>query len=321
MTNRVDWVDAARITRAEIRNLACLTQQAESATGLVDMTAVRLEKLLECRPDRRRYVVFESGAPAGWVVVRVDGCTGILTVDQCVLESPAGPSSRAEIARGLVDAAGRMAKDIATAYGGAVSGETVTVRFEVPCADDLTGAALSARGARIVHRWKRLRAGIIDALGRLPKQPANVEVRRVETEEDFAAHHRIRNVGYAQLPDDRMLTLEEWRDQLIDEPGSAPDSWLVAYLDGEPVGMLAASLSRAELGAVYISHAATVPAAQGSQCNHALHRAALKWGLAQGMTWSRYRTVEALGAPVGEVDRKGYQTVDYLDVWEMRLKP
>lgn len=318
MTNRVAWVDAARLTRAEIRNLSCLTQHAEASTGLVDMTVVRLEKLFECRPDRRGYVVFESGAPAGWVVVRVDGCTGILTVDQCVLESPER-QSRAEIAGGSIDAACRMAKEIATACESAVSGENVTLRFEVPCADDLTGAALSSRGARIVHRWKRLRAGITDALSRFPEQPANVEVRRVETEEDFAAHHRIRNVGYAQLSDDRMLTLEEWRDQLIDEPGSAPDSWLVAYLDGEPVGMLAASLSRAELGAVYISHGATLPAAQGSQCNQALHRAALKWGLAQGMTWSRSRTVEALGAPVGEVDRKGYQTVDYLDVWEMRL--
>lgn len=314
-----DYVDAADISSAGIRLLALLTQEAEASIGLVDMTIVRLEKLFEIQPNRRGCVLREAGVAVGWVAVRVDGCTGVLTADQSVLASPS-ETSRAGIADELVETAGRMAMEIAAVAGTAGPGESVRLRFEVPRGDAVMREALSRRGARVVHHWQRLRADINDALRRFPEQPPNVEVKRVDTEEDFAAHHRIRNVGYSQLSGDRVLTREEWRDQLLDEPGNAPDSWLLAYLDGRPAGMLAASLSRAELGAVYISHAATLPEARGSRCNIALNRAALKWGLAQGLKWSRYRAEAEISPPVGEVDPRGYLAVDTLDIWELVLK-
>lgn len=311
----LECVDATDVTGADIRTLTRLTQEAEASTGLVDMTVVRLSKLFESDPGRRGCVVHQSGVPVGWVAVRVDGCTGVLTADLSVFSS--GSSAlRTAAANGLVSRAGRMAVEIVAGWRAAAVADRVRLRFEVPHEDVVVGDALISSGARIAHRLTRLRADISDVLRRFPEQPANVEVRRVETEDDFAAHHRIRNVCYGQLPDDRLLTVEEWRDQLLDEPGSAPDCWLIALLDGVPVGMLAASLSRAELGAVYIAHAATLPEARGSRCNIALNRAALNWGLARGLTRSGYRAEEELSPPVGEVDPRGYLVVDYLDVWE-----
>ncbi|MCB0930525.1 MAG: hypothetical protein KDB71_01325 [Mycobacterium sp.] len=301
---------------ADIPTLARLTREAEAATGLVDMTTVRLAKLFEPQPTRRAHVVpGPDSRPAGWVAVRVDGCTGVLTADQCVFDGTS-TASRTQVADELVELAGRMAAEIATASG---SGEPVRLRFEVPRLDTVVRRALHARGARVVDTLARVRADINEVLRNSPAQPANVEVRRVETEDDFAAHHRIRNVGYAQLPDDRPLTVGQWRDQLLDEPGSAPDSWLLALVNGVPAGMLAASLSRAELGAVYIAHAATLPEARGSRCNYALNRVALTWGLAKGLTWSRSRcrADETLGVGVGEVNSRGYLVVDYLDIWEV----
>lgn len=204
---------------ADIPTLARLTREAEAATGLVDMTTVRLAKLFEPQPTRRAHVVpGPDSRPAGWVAVRVDGCTGVLTADQCVFDGTS-TASRTQVADELVELAGRMAAEIATASG---SGEPVRLRFEVPRLDTVVRRALHARGARVVDTLARVRADINEVLRNSPAQPANVEVRRVETEDDFAAHHRIRNVGYAQLPDDRPLTVGQWRDQLLDEPGSAP---------------------------------------------------------------------------------------------------
>lgn len=304
---------------ADLKTLTRLTQEAESVIGLIDMTEVRLAKLFEYGPTRRAHVTPGAGGdPAGWVAVRVDGCTGALTADQCVFVG-ASESSRAQVADALVDHARRMAADIAAKSAAA---QTAPLRFEVPRSDEIVRRALRARGAQVVDTLARLRANITEILRRSQQTPSNVEIRRVETDADFAAHHHIRNIGYGQLPHDRLLTVEQWRDQLLDEPGSAPDSWLLAVVDGEPVGMLAASLSRAELGAVYIAHAATLPQARGSRCNEALNQVALNWGLARGLTLSRSRcrADETLDAAVGEINSRGYEVVDYLDVWQMRAE-
>lgn len=304
---------------AELQTLTRLTQEAESALGLIDMTTVRLAKLFESGPTRRAHVApGPGGDPAGWVAVRVDGCTGALIADHCVFAG-APESVRTNVADALIDHARRMSTEIVAVSG---TSEPVPLRFEVPRSDEGFRRELEARGARVIDTLARLRADIIEVLRLSPEVPANVQIRRVETDRDFAAHHHIRNTGYGQLPHDRLLTLEQWRDQLCDEPGSAPESWLLATVDGEPVGMLAASLSRAELGAVYIAHAATLPQARGSRCNYALNQVALNWGLAQGLTRSRSRcrADEILGAAVGEVNSRGYEVVDYLDVWQMRAE-
>jgi hypothetical protein len=310
----LDCVDAASVTGADIADLTRLTQKIEASTGLVDMTAVRLTKLFESHLTRRGCVLYESGSPVGWVAVRVDGCTGVLTSEQSVFASESA-TLRSAVANALVEKAVGLAAEVGASS--VIAGTSVKLRFEAPRADSVISEALTSHGARVVNHWKRIRADIDEALRRLPGTPPNVEVRRVETEEDFAVHHRIRNVGYGQVPGDRMLTLGQWRDQLNDEPGCAPDSWMLAYLDGEPVGMYVSSLSRAELGAVYLSHSATLPGARNAGCQTALNRSALTWGLAQGLTWSRSRRVQRRGPAVGEVDNNGFSAVDYLDVWEM----
>jgi hypothetical protein len=312
MMIRLDCVDAVSVTSADVRDLTRLTQEVEVSTGLVDMTFVRLAKLFEPQPSRRGCVLYESGSPVGWVAVRVDGCTGVLTAEQSVFASESA-ALRSAVAGELVETAGRMAVEIGATSGVAGTPETLRLRFEVPRADAVMREALASRGARVVHHWKRLRADINEVLRGFPEQAANVEVRRVETEDDFAAHHRIRNIGYGQLPEDRILTLEEWHAQLCDEPGSAPESWLLAYLNGEPVGMLAASLSRAELGAWYGAHSATLPEARGAHINHALNRTALNWGLAQGLTWIRSRSMGW--------QKRDYSLIDYLDIWETLPRP
>lgn len=299
-------LDAISVTGAEIRDLTRLTQEAEASTGLVDMTVVRLEKLFESQPRRRGCVIHESGSPVGWVAVRVDGCTGFLIAEQSVFASKS-VNSRLAVARELVERAVGMADKVAAMSP--VSGNGARLRFEVPRGDTVMREALGSYGAKVVHSWKRFGADISEALRALPERPSQVEVRRVETEDDFAAHHHVRNIGYGQLPEDRTLTLEEWRAQLRDEPGSAPESWLVARLNGKPVGMLAGSLSRAELGAFYVAHAATLPEAQGLHVNDTLNWTALNWALAQGLTRVRSRTPGW--------HKRGYSLIDYLDVWEL----
>lgn len=305
----LEYSDAAALSRADIRDLTRLTQHAEAATGLIDMTAVRLARLFERQSRRRACVAYQEGSPVGWVAVRDDWCTGVLTAEQSVFASGSAGLQRA-VATQLVERAGRMAMDIMTVAGTTSPPATVQLRFEVPRGDMIVAEALSTRGGRVVHSWKRVRAEIAEVLRRFPERPANVDIRRVQTEDDFAEHHRIRNTCYGELPNDRLLTRDEWRSQLVDEPGSAPEAWLLAYLDGVPAGMLVASLSRAELGAVYISHAATLPEARGAGINHSLNRVALTWALAQKLPVSRYRTEGAHG--------EGYETIDLLDIWEIQ---
>ena len=146
---------------ADIPTLARLTREAEAETGLVDMTTVRLAKLFEPQATRRAHVVpGAGGGAAGWVAVRVDGCTGILTADQCVFKH-ASEALRAQVADELVELAGRMAAEIATASG---SGEPARLRFEVPRSDTVVRRALQARGARVVDTLARVRADINEVL-------------------------------------------------------------------------------------------------------------------------------------------------------------
>ena len=164
------------------------------------MTTVRLAKLFEPQPTRRAHVVpGPDSRPAGWVAVRVDRCTGVLTADQCVFDGTS-TASRTQVADELVEG-GRP--DGGGDRDGIRIRRTGQAALRGPRLDTVVRRALHARGARVVDTLARVRADINEVLRNSPAQPANVEVRRVETEDDFAAHHRIRNVGYAQLPDDR----------------------------------------------------------------------------------------------------------------------
>jgi len=111
-----------------------------------------------------------------------------------------------------------------------------------------------------------------------PSGPSDVRTTAVETLEDYATVLEIQAAafGFSDAGPDREARLEAARadwDYWSSEPGR---SYLLAWVDGEPVAM--AGMARTVHGPLALSGGATLPAARGRGAYRALVRA--RWELA-----------------------------------------
>ncbi|MBM0235204.1 GNAT family N-acetyltransferase [Micromonospora sp. STR1_7] len=116
----------------------------------------------------------------------------------------------------------------------------LTVRCAVFAPERNWERDLRAVGFSLAKRYVRMRRTLAD-LPVEPPLPPGVTIRpvRPDDETDLREFHRIHDTAFRDTPDHEPVSYERWRARIGDL--TAWDEWLVAEVDGVPVGALQSS--------------------------------------------------------------------------------
>jgi ribosomal protein S18 acetylase RimI-like enzyme len=134
--------------------------------------------------------------------------------------------------------------------------------------DARTQGWLRAAGFRTETTFTRMR---VDFDGPVEVPPTDVTVRRVTEEADLRIAHEIDEASFLEHYGNVPITFDEWR-QRIDQWGDDYAQVYLAYLDGEPVGLLIGTRQFEDENGGYVSTLGVLPAGRGRGVGTALLR-------------------------------------------------
>jgi mycothiol synthase len=219
--------------------LLAIVHACDVATiGFPDFTLDDVREWLDSphtTPDRDGWVVRDgSGRLVAWAYV--ESSYGGRTEHGIVYVQPgADETMYRPLADLLVPRAGERAAE-------AGRGDT-ELTFWTTAGEDAVEAVLQAVGCRHVRTFARMRRELDGGEGRV-ELPADVSIRvGVDPADDAAMRtfHEVFTASFAEHWGVDASAYESWRARLDAAAGTPYDQWLVAYVDGQPAGVMQAA--------------------------------------------------------------------------------
>lgn len=172
-----------------------------------------------------------QGAVVGWAYLENQRGGEREFVEVYVHPERGGPAQAPLLARQLERAAERAAE-----FGFA----KMTLRAGAIPTEERWIATLRAAGFEFVKRYARMRRSLAGVSPEAPLPPPGVQIRPVEPSDDdeMRLFHRILDTAFRDTPDYQQGTYEQWRERVAVLPSVAYDEWFLAFVDGEPAGIL-----------------------------------------------------------------------------------
>ena len=123
--------------------------------------------------------------------------------------------------------------------------------------------AIQSAGFREVRRFWHMYVTLGPEHLHFPQAPAGVSRTTVETEADRHLIHRLHQDAFAEHFGFVPKSYDEWIPWLSDRRDARPDTWWIAWLDGEPVGLCMQDDSRGERNAGHVRLLGVEPHARG----------------------------------------------------------
>jgi ribosomal protein S18 acetylase RimI-like enzyme len=117
-----------------------------------------------------------------------------------------------------------------------------------------------------------------------PPAPPGVTRTTAETESDRRLIHRLDQEAFAEHFGFVPKSYDEWMPWLSDRRDARPDTWWIAWLDGEPVGLCMQDDSRIERDAGHVRILGVLPRARGRGIATWLLRSAFAQAAREGRT-------------------------------------
>ena len=129
--------------------------------------------------------------------------------------------------------------------------------------DTDTIAAIAETGFTLKRRFWRMTADVTGIARDDPEAPVGVTRTIAASEEERRILHRVDQEAFADHFDFAPHPYEDWMPWFTDRRDARPDTWWIAWLDGEPVGLCMADDRKAEEGRTYIRTLGVIPQARG----------------------------------------------------------
>lgn len=191
----------------------------------------------EAAIEEHRLILDGSGRPAGLLLVEID------RVGRRIFIEPYAPDD--DLLPAIVDL-GLQAAD--RLCGGVPGWEVETGAY---AADTAFRAALAAAGFVEVRRFWKMRIDFTEEVTE-PTPPAGVTRTVAESEADRRVLHSIFESSFAEHFGSVPNRYEDWLGWFLARRDALPQTWWLAWLDGDPVGGIAQDDSRADRGLGYI---------------------------------------------------------------------
>jgi GNAT superfamily N-acetyltransferase len=185
-------------------------------------------------------VGFDLGTDA-WVVVDREGT--IVAYGQALRDEPSivegwgvvHPTHRGlGIGSSLMDRIDERAPELVAGLS------SVRFRHAINAGDAAAAAMLQARGLRRVRHFWHMR---IDLVGPVEpgRSPEGIEITSIEAPDDLPAVHTILDEAFSDDWGHHPEPFHRWVEEQTRSPSYDPTLWLLATMEGEPVGALTAS--------------------------------------------------------------------------------
>jgi len=202
----------------------------------------------EAAVDEHRLVLDAVGQPVGVFIVEVD------RVGRRIFIEPSAVPGQ-HLLPALIDLG------LATAHRlveGASGWHVETGAYE---GDEGFRAALEAAGFEVIRRFWRMQ---IDFTGPVPEPspPAGVTATVAASQADRRILHSVTESAFAEHFGSVPSRYEEWLGWFLARRDAMPQTWRLAWLDGEPVAAITCDASRADRGLGYIRTLGVLPAAR-----------------------------------------------------------
>lgn len=230
--------------------------------GLTSLDAVR---------EEHRLVLDSSGAPVGLLMVERD------PEIRAVFLEPYAVPGHADLLVPLL----RMGLEAAQRVRGEGEWRVDTAAW---AQDHDAIATITETGFTPKRRFWTMTADVSGLAHEDPEPPPGVTRSVAATEEERRILHRVDQESFADHFDFAPHPYEDWMPWFTDRRDARPDTWWVAWLDGEPVGLCMADDRKADGGRAYIRTLGVVPQARGRGIATWLLRSAFAQAAREGRT-------------------------------------
>jgi ribosomal protein S18 acetylase RimI-like enzyme len=220
--------------------------------------------------EEHRLVFTEQGGAVGLLILEQDDEARTFYIDSYAVPEHGPALLPALVAMGL-DATARL-KD----------GEDWQVDAGAFLQDEVYADVLQAAGFREVRRFWHMHIELGPDSAQEPAPPRGVTRRIASGDDDLRLLHRLDEIAFAEHFGFISRAYEEWIAWFADRRDARPDSWWIASLDGEPVGLCMLDDSRIELNAGHVRILGVVPEARGRGIAAWLLRAAFAQAAQEG---------------------------------------
>ncbi|MFM1965052.1 MAG: hypothetical protein RL134_777 [Actinomycetota bacterium] len=224
--------------------------------------------------DEHRLILDDAGAAVGLLIVEQDEAVRTFFIDAYAVPAH-GPDLLPPLIAMGISVAERL-KGVGPEWrieGGAFAQDEVYV-------DALRSAGFS-EVRRYWHMHIALAAGYAQDQ---PPAPPGVTRTIAVTDDDKRLIHRLDQEAFAEHFGFVAKSYDEWMPWLRDRRDARPDTWWIAWLDGEPVGLCMQDDSRIERNAGHVRVLGVVPRARGRGIATWLLRSAFAQAAREGRT-------------------------------------
>jgi mycothiol synthase len=235
--------------------------------------------------DEHRLILDDAGAAVGLLIVEQDEVARTFFIDAYAVPAH-GPDLLPPLIAMGVSVAERLKGEGARRVGRAASvGPEWRIEGGAFAQDEVYVDALRAAGFSEVRRYWHMHIDL-DAGYAQDQPPAPLGVTRTTavTDDERRLIHRLDQEAFAEHFGFVPKSYDEWMPWLSDRRDARPDTWWIAWLDGEPVGLCMQDDSRIERDAGHVRVLGVVPHARGRGIATWLLRSAFAQSAREGRT-------------------------------------
>lgn len=224
--------------------------------------------------DEQRLILDDTGAAAGLLIVEKDQAARTFFIDAYAVPDH-GPALLPPLVAMGISVAERLKDD----------GPEWRIEGGAFAQDEVYVDALRSAGFTEVRRYWHMHIGL-DAGHAQDQPPAPRGGTRTTavTDDDQRLIHRLDQEAFAEHFGFVPKSYDEWMPWLRDRRDARPDTWWIAWLDGEPVGLCMQDDSRIERDAGHVRVLGVVPHARGRGIATWLLRSAFAQAAREGRT-------------------------------------
>lgn len=189
-------------------------------------------------------------------------------------------------------------------------------------ADRAYADVLSGMGFRVIRRFWRMLLDLTSVTATEPLSPAGVSRRMVSSDNDRRVLHALFADSFADHFGTHERGFDEWIATIEALPGTDPDRWWIATLDGRDVGLCILDDSKAEFGEGYVRTLGVVESARGRGIGRWLLKCAAADAVARGSTGLALAVDgENTTGATALYESVGFTTRHVIDLWCCPLTP
>jgi mycothiol synthase len=309
---------------AQIEAAYLVASQCElDAVGWTDSTRESVRASLTA-PDawaEQHLLALHEGEPVGLLIAERDMAGREVFLDAYAVGESSSAVQRALLDSGL-SAAGELAR-MHPAPPGPPAGDpyalvpdiwqAVSASF---AADGAYAEVLSGMGFRTIRRFWRMLLDLGSVSPKEPVAPVGVSRRVVSGDDDRRALHALFTDSFAEHFGAHERGFEEWIASVEALPGTDPDRWWIATLDGRDVGICILDESKAEFGEGYVRTLGVLDSARGRGIGRWLLECAAADAVARGRTGLALAVDgENTTGATALYESVGFATRHVIDVW------